>query len=246
LSDAEDKKEVTQDGQNADEQATPKKGGLMKYIMIGGIAIVCISVGVFAGLMFMGDDHAEQPVDEETATAANADSTHNEQLAEHNVMPEIDSLFLDENDPSVIEMIEENLAVLDWDPNAGMFNEENAMSAEDSTEALNWLDNEKKKLALRESDLTQRENDLAKLDQSVSKKLLQIEYEESSRISKLAKLYDGMDSRSVVQLMANLDDKTVVSILPKMKGKNASSVLQLMPPQRAARLSKQLITIAEK
>jgi hypothetical protein len=37
----------------------------------------------------------------------------------------------------------------------------------------------------------------------------------------------------------------VIAILPKMKTKNASEVLQLLPAQRAARLSKQLITIAE-
>ena len=183
----------------------------------------------------------------EQSTEAHADSTHNEQLADNaNNNDEFDSLFFDENDPSVIDMIEENLAVMDWDPNAGMTEEELTMSAEDSVEAVNWLDSEKKKLAKRENDLEKREKELAKLDLSVTQKILRIELEESSRTGELAKLYDGMDSRAVAQLMANLDDDTVVSILPKMKSKNASAVLQLLPAQRAARLSKQMITIAEK
>ncbi|MFH2048077.1 MAG: hypothetical protein ABIJ12_01425 [bacterium] len=249
MSNAEEKKEDTQNDQNADGQSTPQKGGLMKYIIMGVAVIALIGVSVFVAMMFMGGKSADHPTEPSTteSTETHADSTHNEQLADNaDNHDEIDSLFLDENDPSVIDMIEENLAVMDWDPNAGMTEEELTMSAEDSVEAVNWLDSEKKKLAKRENDLEKREEELAKLDISVTQKILRIEQEESSRIGELAKLYDGMDSRAVAQLMANLDDDTIVSILPKMKSKNASAVLQLLPAQRAARLSKQMITIAEK
>ena len=245
MSNAEEKKEDTQNDQNADGQSTPQKGGLMKYIIMGVAVIALIGVSVFVAMMFMGGESADHPT--EQSTEAHSDSTHNEQLADNaDNNDEFDSLFFDENDPSVIDMIEENLAVMDWDPNAGMTEEELTMSAEDSVEAVNWLDSEKKKLAKRENDLEKREKELVKLDLSVTQKILRIEQEESSRIGELAKLYDGMDSRAVAQLMANLDDDTVVSILPKMKSKNASAVLQLLPAQRAARLSKQMITIAEK
>jgi flagellar motility protein MotE (MotC chaperone) len=54
-----------------------------------------------------------------------------------------------------------------------------------------------------------------------------------------------MDARTVANMMANLDDTTIVSLLPRMKQKNASQVLGLMPPQRAAKLSKQMIEVAE-
>ena len=74
---------------------------------------------------------------------------------------------------------------------------------------------------------------------------LENEKEASDLIIKLAKLYDGMESRAVAKLMGNLDDETVVSILPRMKTKNASEVLQLLPAKRAAKLSKRMITIAE-
>ncbi len=244
MSDAEKNKEAQKEEQKTDEQSSPQKGGLMKIIMISVIAIVCVGASIFGTMMFMGGEEASHPTEE--PTEAQADSTQHDQHATNETThDEFDSLFFDENDQSVIEMIEENLAALDWDPNAGMTEEELAMSAEDSVEAVNWLDDEKKKLANRENDLVLREKDLVKLDKSLTQKILRIEQEESSRISKLAKLYDGMDSRAVAQLMANLDDKTIVSILPKMKIKNASAVLQILPPQRAARLSKQMITIAE-
>lgn len=245
--------EIVEDGESSSDdkkKSSSKGGGLMSYIIIGAIALVCIAVGVFAGLMLMGDDKPEQTA--EDTKEVHADSTSKEHIADkgesHNKPDShdnIDSLFLDEMDQSVIDMIEENLAVLDWNPDIEMPEDGLGMSVEDSVEEVNWIESEKKKLADIDSDLKRREKELIKLDKSVTKKILRIEQEESSRISKLAKLYDGMDSRSVAKLFVNLDDETVVMILPKMKTKNASAVLQLLPPQRAARLSKKMITIAE-
>ena len=40
------------------------------------------------------------------------------------------------------------------------------------------------------------------------------------------------------------DDATVVSILPRMKQQSAARVLQIIPAERAARLSKKMMTIA--
>jgi flagellar motility protein MotE (MotC chaperone) len=119
------------------------------------------------------------------------------------------------------------------------------MSEEDSLAAVNWLKEEKARLTEREKDLERREKELQALDKKVSKKLLTLEQAESARIAELAKLYDGMDPRSVAKLMLNLDDETVVAILPRMKQKSAAQVLSLFSPERAARLSKKLITIAE-
>ena len=151
-----------------------------------------------------------------------------------------------EQDESVLEANMANLEVLDYVPGENELTEDQtSMSVEDSIEAVNWLENEKAKLAEREKELDAKEKRLNILDGKVSQKIVRIEQAESTRISKLAKLYDGMDARAVAKLIANLDDETVVSLLPRMKLKNASSVLALMPPPRAARLSKQMITIAE-
>ena len=156
----------------------------------------------------------------------------------------------DAADPSVLDNITNNLAFLDYQPDESVLaandEESDGLSVEDSIDAAQWLESEKAALALRENDLAVRERELKVLDKKVSQKLLILDQAKTNRVSNLAKLYDGMDARSVAALMANLDDATVVSILPRMKTKNASQVLALFPPKRGAKLSKQMITIAEK
>jgi flagellar motility protein MotE (MotC chaperone) len=154
--------------------------------------------------------------------------------------------LLDENDPMVLEAVMQNLAFLDYEPEISEVEaEEIGMSIDDSIEAEKWLQAEKAALLEREKELTRRERELAKLDERVTTKLLKLEKAQSTRITGLAMLYNGMDPSSVATLMANLDDEMVVSILPRMNPKNASAVLSLMPAKRAAQLSKRMITIAE-
>lgn len=167
--------------------------------------------------------------------------------------PEDDSLLtMLASESDFMDEIQKSLEMLDYDPSKdasvaleGMEGDEAERSREDSIEQVNWLKKEKAALAEKEADLARREKELSSLDRKVSQKLLKLEQAESARVANLARLYDGMDPRSVAKLMAQLDDDTVVSILPRMKLKNASQVLALMPSVRAARLSKQMITITE-
>lgn len=157
-------------------------------------------------------------------------------------------LGLTDEEMSALDQIEANLNYLDQPPadrQAGSAGQAEMISAEDSIEEVNWLEEENNKLAVREKNVTEREKSVQRLEKEVSRKIIIIEQAESSRIAKLAKLYDGMDPRSVTKLMNNLDDDTVVSLISRMKMKNASQVLSLLSPQRAARLSKKMITIAE-
>lgn len=215
------------------------------YAVVGLVVVMAITVGI---LMLMGGDApAETPAEE---THATADSTHHEEAAPANDSEEVadaeDSIMaLLDADESAIENIMSNLEALDYEPSElDMPGQENGMSVEDSLEQVNWLEKEKAKLADRKAALDKRQKDLEKLDRDVTKKLTTLEQAESSRIAQLARLYDGMDPRSVAKLAANLDDGTVVAILPRMKPKNASQVLALMPASRGAKLSKQMITIA--
>ena len=140
-----------------------------------------------------------------------------------------------------------NLDFLDYEPEPDELpSQDQGMSVEDSLEQMNWLEQQKVALAQKEAELNERQKKLEQLEQTVSRKLLVLEQAETARVNSLAKLYDSMEPQAVAQLMANLDDNTVVSILPRMKVKNASRVLALMPPQRAAKLSKRMLTIAEK
>lgn len=248
------------EGAEAEAKESKGKSPLMTYLIFGGGGLVLVVAIAFATLMFLGGDappsaeHAEGLTDSATV----ADSSHADQNDHSDGEPDLhgdesyaeideeallDSLMA--GDDEFIDHIMDNLAFLDGAPDESEIAEDvQEVARQDSLKQVNWLDEEKAALAARETDLAQREKALAKLDKDVSGKVLKIDQAKTSRINNLAKLYDCMDPRSVAQLMANLDDATVVSLIPRMKTKNASAVLALMPPKRAAKLSKQMITIA--
>jgi flagellar motility protein MotE (MotC chaperone) len=116
---------------------------------------------------------------------------------------------------------------------------------EDSAQEPAWMKKARESLAQKESALNARESALNKKDQQISAKLLKLEQASNDRVVNLAKLYDGMEAAAVAKLMANLDDSIVVALIPRMKQKNASDVLSMIPPVRAAAISKQIITIAD-
>jgi flagellar motility protein MotE (MotC chaperone) len=247
-----DDAEKTKQESQPEEAKKAKSGGMIRYILFGAIGLAAVLVIAFGTLMFLGGDStAEAPSDEAAAvTDHRQDAADNSHPAGD---PQIDEEFNEdsllaflEEDATVLEEIMANLEALDYVPGKDeLSGQETGMSVEDSIEAVNWLENEKKKLAEREKELNAREKKLNVREAKVSQQVLKIEQAESARIAKLAKLYDGMESRAVAKLVANLDDNTVVALLPRMKLKKASAVLALMPPARAARLSKQMITIAD-
>ncbi len=248
---SDDEKTKVEENAAEAKEGSKKSGDLMKYIMLGGGALVVVVVVSFLTLMVLQDEPvAHEPEEEGDATAHVDKSTEEhgkeyaEEHAEEGADPN-DSLFFDD-DPSVLAEIQSNLAFLDYQPEESEISfEQEIMSVEDSIEAVNWLEAEKTRLAEMEKGLNSRQKELELLDKQVTKKVNIIEQAESTRIQKLAKLYDGMEPRAVAMLLANLDNETVVSILPRMKTKNASAALSLLPAKRGAVLSKKMITIAE-
>jgi flagellar motility protein MotE (MotC chaperone) len=242
VTDEKKNKEDAEVKEPQEKKAGPLKAERVKYILFGLTGIVLVVVIAFATLLFMGDTKTESAPEDARNESAEVNVTD-----DHDGPHEPESLGFEELDQSVIDVIMENLAILDYEPKPSDLEEnETGMSAEDSVEAVNWLEQEKTVLAQKENELDTRQKELERLDKQVTQKILRIEQAESARVASLAKLYDGMDPRAVAKLMGNLDDETVVSILPRMKIKNASAVLQLLPAPRAAKLSKQMITIAEK
>jgi TolA-binding protein len=238
-------------------QAAAPKSNMMKYLIFGGAGLVLVLVVTVVAVMMLGggDESAQAPV-ETAAIPAVSDSVVHDVTPVQSADSEMEALApdldlqLDDSEASVLSLIESNLDFLDYEPDAeeigmGVDSDSVEKARQDSIDAANWLENEKAALAKREKELDKREKELNALAKTVNQKMLLIEQAESSRTAALAKLYDGMDPRSVARLMANLDDNTVVAIIPRMKQKNASTVLALLPPQRAAKLSKQMITIAE-
>lgn len=233
--------------ENAVDQ--PKaQSSLMKYLMFGGGLIVLVALAAYGTLVFVGDEPqtAETPAVEQQQAAPAESKPDIHELAKNDDIPAdvLDSLMAI-GDQSAFEKIQQNLDFLDYKPTEDeLATEEEKLAKQDSIREVNWIESEKLRLAALDKDLTKRQRELERLDKDVSAKLAKLDQAESARIVSLAKLYDGMDARAVAALMANLDDGTIVALLPRMKNKNASAVLALLPPVRAAKLSKQMITIA--
>lgn len=235
-------------------QDKPSKSNLMKYITLGGGGFVLMLVIAFGMAFLLKPKQAAEP--EASTQQATTKETH-PAIPGRPALPPKDSASVKtedstggqgQSDQTALDKITDNLAFLDYKPDSADLasNDETGMSVEDSLKQANWIKQKKDSLAAWEKSLNDRQKKLDRQQQEVDKKMLVLEQAEATRVTELAKLYDGMDARAVARLMTSLDDATVIAILPKMKVKNASQVLQLLPAQRAAKLSKQLITIAEK
>lgn len=65
--------------------------------------------------------------------------------------------------------------------------------------------------------------------------------EEAKRISKLARLYGGMKPEEATAIMKELDDATVLAIFGKMDEEQVAKILALFDPNRAARLTQDML-----
>ena len=240
---------------NAEGQAQKAaKPGLMKKLMpillfgVGGLVLHGGAVAVT--LMLLGTEPAADEKDAEQAstqtktadtsshTIAKVDSTDDEIASEDSLDAAVDSA------EAAAELMESIATMTEVMSNHDALDSETSLTQEESSKAVDWLTKEQQKLQARETELVAREKELQKKDYEVSQKILKIEQVSADRVTNLAKLYDGMESDAVAKILANLDDDLVVAIIPRMKQKNASTVLALLPPQRAAKLSKQIITLA--
>lgn len=231
-------------------QATPSKSkGMLKYILFGVAGLGLMGAAVFVTMMFLGGKKTETTDSEIPAakTEKTAEQPEDSTPPEHasidsNVATDsLDSLG-EVADP--IEQLVQNIDVMNAEADSANSMQEKAAAKEDSLKALSWLEKQKNELTQRESALATRQKVLEELDRKVSQKVMRLEQSLADRVASIAKLYDGMEPDAVAKLAENLDDSIVVAIIPRMKQKNASQLLSLLPPQRAAKLSKQIITLA--
>jgi flagellar motility protein MotE (MotC chaperone) len=254
------------DAQQPAEQAAAKSGksGMLKYILfgVGGLGLLAVAMVVTFMLMGGKKKEAEKPeaasttkelaekikenakVGEHQQDTGSVDQNESKELAAGGSSIPEDSLQAMADSLDEIQQLVQNINVMNEAADSANALTPDGTSKEDSIKAMTWLDKEKANLAKRESDLAVREKQITELDRKVSQKVLKLEQASSDRVANLAKLYDGMEPDAVAKLIANLDDSLVVSIIPRMKQKNASLLLSNMPPQRAATLSKQIITLA--
>ncbi len=231
-----------------------KKSGMPRLIIFGVAGLALLGGISYGTLHFLGKNKAsesstEQPV-EKSADSSIAHNTSDEAATHHedSIHSEALPLIPDSMSDSAREL-ENMLKAIEFADQQAQSESEAATAApeekaQDSIEQSGWLQQEKHKLASRETELNKRQRDIEASEQRLSQKILKIEQASAERIASVAKLYDGMEPDAVAKLMANLDDTTIVAVLPRMKQKNASLVLSLMPPPRAAYITKQIINLA--
>jgi len=229
--------------------APSKSKGMLKYILFGVAGLGLMGAAVFVTLMFLGGKktdtaESETPAGQTMKTAVQATDSTTPEHAEIDSSVAGDLLDSLGEVPDPIEQLVANIDVMNAEADSANTMQERTAAKEDSLKAVGWLEKQKSELVQRESALAVRRKELEELDRRVSQKVMRLEQSLADRVAGLAKLYDGMEPDAVAKLAENLDDSIVVAIIPRMKQKNASQLLSLLPPQRAAKLSKQIITLA--
>ncbi len=57
----------------------------------------------------------------------------------------------------------------------------------------------------------------------------------------VAKVYENMEPEEAVRILEKMNDREVIALLRRMKQRQVAAILALMPPDRAARLSRSLM-----
>lgn len=257
----------------AQQPVVKAKKSLMPYLLLGGGTLALLAI-VVAGTLFVIQSRVKktsQPKDKKEIATAPTDTAHVSKLPENPVLkPILAGTDLPEAKPASAEsladadlptdsadlipaavdtaaamaQLSKTIQVMD-DANQAGHASDASLTPEDSIKESEWVAKARAALSQKEAALNARAAELDKRDKDISAKLMRLEKVTSDRVTNLAKLYDGMDPTAVAKLMANLDDSLVVELIPRMKQKNASDVMSLLPPARAANISKQIITLAD-
>ena len=111
----------------------------------------------------------------------------------------------------------------------------------DSTMVLSPLEKEKEEIKKEREKLETEKKELELLKVEVKSLLEKKEEFENERILSLAKLYEGMKADKAALFLDKLDESTTVAILNKMKKQNASKVMGYFAPDKAAKISKEML-----
>jgi flagellar motility protein MotE (MotC chaperone) len=123
-----------------------------------------------------------------------------------------------------------------------------------SNEAISFLQQKEADLKRREDLLKEKEDHLDKVQQEIEQKtkdLLAIQKQlqaaasekqesQNTKVRGLAKIYGTMKPKDAAKLFENLDDKLVMGIIATMTPDEAASILALMDVKKAAKISEAL------
>ena len=119
------------------------------------------------------------------------------------------------------------------------------MTEKDSLEHLAWYEKQKHEIESEERKLEMKQRELENLQYKTMKLIEQRKNIEDANTIQMAKLFDSMKTDKIAEIMKNMSNEQVGSILMKMKKQNASKVLAAIPADRAAKITLQMINLAE-
>ncbi|MEJ5227446.1 hypothetical protein [Thermodesulfovibrio sp.] len=112
---------------------------------------------------------------------------------------------------------------------------------------------EEDRMKILQQDLTKKTEELKKLKEEIEAKIkqqeelkAQLEKAQSENYQRLAKIYEQMPPEEAATRLEKLDDDTATTLLLAIKPRQAAKILANVNPEKAAVLSKRLVSIKEK
>ncbi len=232
----EDKKKQDETPEEAAETKKKSKGPLL-FIIIAAVVFIG-GVGGFS--VFMGVFSSEPTAETETAPDSLADHAAVDSIPVDDDLSELDKLereIFGESDAVNAEDLDELLEQAS--------ERESQLASEDSVAMTPWLESEKAKLATERADLEALKKTIEAREYHLRQLIAQVNQVRATRITALAKLYDGMKPAQVAPLISKLSDEQAIQVLMKMKTASAAKILGVLNTDRAARISANMLTFSE-
>ncbi|WP_353683641.1 hypothetical protein V4D30_07100 [Thermodesulfovibrio sp. 3907-1M] len=112
---------------------------------------------------------------------------------------------------------------------------------------------EEDRLKILQQDLAKKTEELKKLKSEIDAKLkqqeelkAQLEKAQQENYQRLAKIYEAMPPEEAASRIEKLDEDTAVALLLAIKPRQAGKILANVTPDKAAALSKRIVSIKEK
>lgn len=114
-------------------------------------------------------------------------------------------------------------------------------NAVDTIAAISVLERRQRELAAEEKIIERKKQELEDLRAEVEALINKKQTIDDEKTIYIARLIDGMKPDEMTGLMANLDNATILAVMPRLKPATASRVLALLPPERAAKITTELL-----
>lgn len=215
-------------------ETKPKFKGPLMFIIIAAVVFIG-GIGAFS--VFMGVFSSDPTVDTEILADSLTHQVATDSVPTGDTASELDKLER--------EIFGESAVVDAGDLDELMEQadkQETILAQEDSVAMTTWLEAEKNKIAAERADLEALKKTIEAREYHLRHLIAQVDQIQATRITALAKLYDGMKPAQVAPLISKLSDEQAVQVLMNMKTASAAKILGALNADRAARISANMLT----